>query len=383
MSRLCTTWAATRGWTAVAAAACWFATAGAAADAPAVDAIEAELGKLLDEMDCPGALVGVFPDGGAPWRSALGVADTVTREPMRLDMRMRIGSVSKLFVGTAVLRLVDRGALSLDAPISRYVDGVPRGDEITLRMLGQHTSGLGCPIFGEPFQKAIVAEPRKLWPVRDVLLAAYAMPLRHEPGKAWRYSNTSAVLLGLAAEKVTDQPIGDVIDQQVCRPLGLRGTGVCASAAPPPPTPSAYRHGKPGHWIGYGDEFVDVTGYSASWAGVAGDMFSTLADLGVAATALATGTLLSEESKRELFAWRETSWSGVESGFLINRNARGVGHEGNVPGFEAVVRRQADRRRAIVVLTNLSNNADKTMPAERLFDRLVETLDSRAGAAND
>jgi D-alanyl-D-alanine carboxypeptidase len=105
-------------------------------------------------------------------------------------------------------------------------------------------------------------------------------------------------------------------------------------------------------------------------------MYSTIDDLGVATTALATGSLLSEASRRELLLWRETTWPGVECGFLINRDARGVGHEGNVPGFQAVARYQPDRRRSIVVLTNLSNNADRTMPAEVLFDMLAAHHDA-------
>lgn len=344
------------------------------------DKTATRLEKQLKEMHCPGALIGVFPDKGQPSRMAIGVADFKTRKPMQLDMRMRIGSVSKLFVGTTVLRLIDEGKLSLDDPVSKYLEGVPKGDQITIRMLGNHTSGLFCSIWDMGFRVAIRLSPQRTWQPDEILQHAYLMPTNNMPGKGWSYSNTGAILLSRIVEKVTGDSFDKTMQTLVCQPLKLTATGYCDQPTLPPPAPHGYRFGKQGNWLGFGDIFCDVTECSASWSGAAGNMYSTLDDLGKAIRPLATGELLSEKSRKELIRWRETTWEGVEYGFLINQNSRGIGHEGNVPGFEAIVRYQPEKRRTIVVLTNLSNNADKTMPAEQLFDLLISEIDSQAQA---
>ena len=93
-------------------------------------------------MGIPGAIVGLSIPGRIDYTTAVGVADTATGVPLSAADHTRIGSVTKTFTGTALLQLVDKGLVSLSDPISRYVDGVPSGDVITLDMLGRMRSGL-------------------------------------------------------------------------------------------------------------------------------------------------------------------------------------------------------------------------------------------------
>jgi D-alanyl-D-alanine carboxypeptidase len=81
-------------------------------------------------------------DGREPYIRAFGVRDTATRQPMTPDLYMRIGSTSKTFTVTAILMLADKGKLRLDDAIDRYVEGVPSGNQITLRHLAAMRSGL-------------------------------------------------------------------------------------------------------------------------------------------------------------------------------------------------------------------------------------------------
>ncbi|MEM6314517.1 MAG: serine hydrolase domain-containing protein, partial [Planctomycetota bacterium] len=254
-------------------------TASAAAGGIDRDRLEARLSL----MGCPGALVGEFPDEGLPASVAIGVGDVGSGLPMRVDMRLRIGSVSKLFVGTAALRLVDRGLLSLDDRVSEHVEGVPEGDRITVRMLGNQTSGLFDPIADPGFQAEIIKEPRRLWRPTEALAYSYRRLLRNQPGAVFRYGNAGTIVLGQVLVAVTGKPLPEVVQEEVCDPLHLEGTGFCREASPPPPTPSSYRFGAGGRWLGYGQVFVDVSGYSASWTSWAGDMYSTVTDLGRAA----------------------------------------------------------------------------------------------------
>lgn len=351
--------------------------------APAADALESSLRARLDEMECPGALVGIFPDRGPVERYALGVADVKTRAPLTLDMHMRVASVTKLFLGTVVLQLVDEGSLNLDNSIATYVEGVPEGERITLRHLGTNTSGLFNSIENKDLQYAIMDRPQRDWTPEEILDYAFAREAYAEPGERFRYSNTNAVLLGLVVEKVTGKSWQQAIAERVCKPLQLAHTGVPAAGGTlPDPHPSAYRNGYADKVIGYGDTFYDVSNYSASWTGPAGDMYSTLDDLGRAIRPLATGELLEDQGRKVLHSWIKTGYMDVEYGFCIGKRDGGIGHTGDVPGFNASAFYLPELQRTVIVLTNLSNNNDrKTMPAEELARLVVEHLRAKAAPA--
>ena len=118
-------------------------TSGAETDAPlaVADQLDAAIGQAMAEKSMPGAVVGIWgPDGD--YVRTFGVADKASGTPMQTDFYSRIGSVTKTFTVTALLQLVDQGKLTLDAPISKYIAGVPSGDQITLRELARMRSGL-------------------------------------------------------------------------------------------------------------------------------------------------------------------------------------------------------------------------------------------------
>ena len=86
---------------------------------------------------------------------ALGVADRTSQEPVTLEVHHRIGSATKTFTGTLLLQAADEGLLSLDDTIDRYVAGVPNGDNITLRQMANHTSGIASYTEDEQFGGAL------------------------------------------------------------------------------------------------------------------------------------------------------------------------------------------------------------------------------------
>src|SRR5262249_50726684 len=105
-------------------------------------ALDKAIPSAMQRASVPGAIVGIWQDGRAPYVKAFGVSDTATGQPMTTDMYMYVGSNSKAFTATAILMLAEQGKLGLDDPIDRYVKGVPNGDQITLRQLAQMRSGL-------------------------------------------------------------------------------------------------------------------------------------------------------------------------------------------------------------------------------------------------
>ncbi|MDT5066148.1 MAG: D-alanyl-D-alanine carboxypeptidase, partial [Mycobacterium sp.] len=121
------------------------ATSSAQASVPLASAAATQLDdaivQAMTKVSIPGAVVGIWGPAGTYVRT-FGVADKATRAPMSTNMYSRIGSVTKTFTITALLQLVDQGKLALDDPISKYMSGVPSGDQITLRELAQMRSGL-------------------------------------------------------------------------------------------------------------------------------------------------------------------------------------------------------------------------------------------------
>jgi D-alanyl-D-alanine carboxypeptidase len=298
--------------------------------------LSSHLDEARDRAACPGAIVGVFGPSGQPeLLLALGHQDDSRTIKMNDRLHMRIASISKMFLGNAVLMLADEGRFKLDDPIAKYIDEIPDGHKITIRMLGLHTSGLPNGIENKELQFAIMDSPNRDWKARELLGYAFQLEPYFPPGERWRYSNTNSILLGILIETVTSKSYEQVVHERLIEPLKLKNTGF-ASAELPTPGPKAYRFGYPNKVMGYGDTWYDVTHYGAGWTGAAGSMYSTVSDLGLAMPVLATGKLLSTAMRAELTAWTETPRPGTDYGFHIGRRNGWVGHTGDVPGFGAV-----------------------------------------------
>lgn len=313
--------------------------------------LDAAITAKLTEMGAPGAIVGISVPGGIDYVRAFGVADTATGEPMSVDDHMRIGSVTKTFTGTAILQLVDQGRLSLSDPISRYVDGVPNGDRITLDLLGRMRSGLyDYTQDQEAFLGPIYTEAPKgpdAFPFtpQDLLDIAFAHPPDFAPDAEYEYSNTNTVLLALVVERVSGIPFAEYLQQNVFDPLGLAQTSYPANGAMPEPFAHGYTPAPDGR-------IVDATFWNPSWGDAAGKIVSTYADQRIWAEALGRGTLLSPGAQAARLANMSSVIPDVGYGFAIF-NAHGwIGHNGDIPGYATVTVYLPERDATLVVLVN-------------------------------
>ncbi len=160
---------------------------------------------------------------------------------MTTDLYFRIGSETKTFTVTALLKLVDDRRIRLDDPISRYVDGVPNGRRITLRHLAGMRSGL-FPYTEDPdFVHDLLSDPSRSFTPREVLAYGFKHPNTFAPGAQFEYSNTNLVLLGLVIEKVSGQRAADFIHKRVLRPAQLDHTLFPSGAEFPSRTRAATR----------------------------------------------------------------------------------------------------------------------------------------------
>jgi D-alanyl-D-alanine carboxypeptidase len=313
--------------------------------------------RTLHRQQLPGAIVGIARAGHSPWIIARGHSDLQSLRPMRTDEHVRVGSVTKAFVTTLLLRLAQEGRLSLDEPISAYVPGVPGGSRITLRELADMTSGLADD-FANPEFSLEYLTGETFTPNRLVELGVSQHSL-FAPGTAWSYSNTNTVLLGIVIQKVTGQPLAAALRQRVFAPLGLRGTSLPSKGLLPKPFAAGYTYQTLNGRLG--DATFNTP--TATWA--AGGIVSTVPDLLKAARMFGTGRpLLSTATQRE----RE-HWVGFPPNSPHQRYGLGVfdfsgwiGHNGGIPGYTAIAWYLPRQQLSLVVAVNSDIHLGTKLP---------------------
>jgi D-alanyl-D-alanine carboxypeptidase len=354
---------------------------GTPSQATATSSLPPEIAQQFDEalssaysdVAFPGAVAGVYTPQG-DWVAAIGVQDTATGEPMTTDVHQRIGSLTKTFTVTLLLQLMQEGKLSLDDPISRYVNGVPNGNAITLRNLANMTSGLVSYSNDPTWQERYFGSPTSVWTPDQLLGIALAQPVQFAPGTHWDYSNTNTILLGTTIERITGQSLGDAYRSRIIDPLGLSQTSFPdSSAAFPTPHARGYTNQT------LDGQVVDATDWNPSWGWSAGEMISTLDDLHRYVHALGTGEGLLQPATQQLrlasFLTKlppntpEKAYGlglGIGSGWL--------GHTGELPGFNTVGYYNPKLDATVVVMVNSDIAKDNQNPAPAVFERLAAAL---------
>lgn len=315
--------------------------------------MEEVISELMSGLNIPGAIVGVWVDGRGEWVAAKGDSDIENKKAMELPDKFRIGSNTKTFTTTLVLQLVDDGKLSLDDKLSEYIEGIPTGDRITLRMLCNNTSGLFEYGETEAVLNKIATDPHYKWKPRELVDVAIAEPPYFPPGEGWRYSNTNFILLGMIIEEVAGEELGDLYKKNIFEPLGLDSTSFPDS----PEMTGNYSHG-------YGDseegpeeldDFTEFLDPSIWWAG--GAIVSNLEDLKTWMEALASGELISEQSREEMFDWVNIPGEeeyGSKYGLGVLALGGFLGHNGRTPGYESCMMYSPEMETMIIVFFNKS-----------------------------
>ncbi|MFF4323928.1 serine hydrolase domain-containing protein [Streptomyces sp. NPDC001568] len=335
---------------------------------PAVAArLDTALRQVMRETGVPGAIVGLWAPGKGSYVRTFGVADKATGAPMTTGLHVRIGSETKTFTVTALLRQVDRGTVRLDDPIGTYVEGVPNGDRITLRELAGMRSGLFNYSLDPDFIKRLESAPEQPMTPRQLLDYSFKHPAQFAPGARFDYSNTNLILLGLVLEKVTGRPLHEVIEREVIEPAGLRSTVFPTGAALPVPYAHGYTDQTPS------GRTVDATDWNPSWAWAAGAMASDLNDLRSWARTVATGTLLKPATQAERLRTTPMNIPGDGYGLGIFNIQGWIGHNGSIPGYEVLPVHLPEAGATMVILLNTDNLHQGQEPST-LFGEAVTSI---------
>ncbi len=301
----------------------------------------------FDGASAPGAIVGIGTPAGT-WTAAYGLADPTTKSAMSIGLHTRIGSITKTFIGGVILQLAQERQLSLEDPISKYVAGVPNGERITLRMLAEMTSGLASYTRSTAFTDAYFAKPSTVYTADQILAGALKLKPSFAPGTKYEYSNTNTVLLGKVIEKVTRQPIGDVLRTRIFNRLKMASTTWPDGSAD---MPQPYALGFSLQGNGTPGKPRDATNWNPSYSWTAGEIISTMNDLLVYGRALGTGQgLLDPETQVE----RLTSFTSPHEqyGIALVCLDGWVGHTGELPGYNTVVFYDTRSDTTVAVQTN-------------------------------
>jgi D-alanyl-D-alanine carboxypeptidase len=325
---------------------------------PPVTAQPLELAARLDraiearlaQMGAPGAIVSLSIPGEIDYVKTFGAGDTATGVPMLVDNHHRIGSVTKTFTGTAILQLVEQGRIRLSDPISRYVEGVPSGDVITLDLLGRMRSGLIDYTESGDFIERLYRESPKgpdafaVTP-RELVESAFAQPLKFTPGSRYEYSNTNTVLLGMVVEKVSGVPLGQYLQDNIFGPVGLSQTSYPGNGWLPGPYAHGYNRAP-------NDAIVDTTLWNPSWADAAGKIVSNVHDMRTWTKVLGSGALLQPDTQAERISNGSEVVPGVDYAFTIFDVQGWRGHNGDIPGYATVAVYLPQRDATLVVFVN-------------------------------
>ncbi|MFI0924166.1 serine hydrolase domain-containing protein [Streptomyces sp. NPDC021012] len=326
--------------------------------------LTARLDKAIEDVreqaGIPGVAVGLWMPGRGGYLHATGVADKVTGEPMTTDGFVRIGSETKTFTVTALLKLVDDHRIGLDDPIARYVHGVPNGHRITLRHLAEMRSGL-FPYTSDPdFIHDLLSDPQRHFTPEEALAYGFKHRNTFKPGAKFEYSNSNLVLLGLVVEKVTGRPLPEFLRNRVLRPAHLRHTLFPTGPEFPEPHPRGYTNQT------LSGAVVDSTDWNPSWAWAAGAMISDLRDLRHWAKVLATGELLSPETQAQRLRTLPTGFPGLSYGLGIFDANGWIGHNGSIPGYETVTVYLPERDATLVIMINTDITSQGQEPSTLL-----------------
>ncbi|MEU4351631.1 serine hydrolase domain-containing protein [Streptomyces sp. NPDC023838] len=312
--------------------------------------LTARLDKAIESLrkqeGIPGVVVGLWMPGKGKYVRATGVANTATHQPMSTRFFTRIGSETKTFTVTALLKLVDDHRIRLDDPISAYIHGVPNGRRITLRHLAEMRSGLFSYTDDAGFQHDLLSDPYRRFTPHQVLAYGFKHRNTFAPGAQFQYSNSNLVLLGLVIEKVSGRRVEDFIRERVLRPAHLDHTLFPRGLEFPRP----HAHGYTNQTLSGAVE--DSTRWNPSWAWSAGAMISNLQDLRRWAKVVATGTLLTPETQRQRLKTLPTGYPGTSYGLGIFKSGGWIGHNGSIPGYESVTVYLPSRKATLVVMLN-------------------------------
>lgn len=317
----------------------------AATVAVRADKVDDYVKSEMQKQHLPGLSLVVVKDQKIIKSEGYGMANVELNVAAGPDTVYKIGSVSKQFIATGIMLLVEEGKISLDDHISKFLEGTPdTWKNITVRHLLTHTSGI--------VREAPGFDPLKIQADADVIKTAYTLPLRFAPGDKWEYCNVGYFSLAEIIHKVTGKSWGDYLKDRVFMPLGMTSTRTT--------TTTDIVQNRANGYVWREGTLQNAATYFALRP--SGAFLSTVLDLAKWDAALNGNRMLKPSALNQM--WTPVKLNDGRThdyGFGWEIETVGghklVHHGGSLPGFRAQFARFAEDKVSIIVLTN-GDNAD-------------------------
>jgi len=334
--------------------------------------LQSKIDSTLLADKVPGAAVVVRLANGEEFRYGAGYANLETRQPMNVNDRFRIGSITKTFIATVVLQLADEGRLNLDTPISSLLPDVQlrMADQINVRDLLRHTSGIPNYTSDIGFLLQMFHNPSSYPSEHEIIEFAEEHPRYFDPASLnssgslnWGYSNTNYTLLGMLIQSVTGNSIEEEIHERIVVPIGMEKTYFATSTYIPSDLVRGYMDLQTSDYAGSGipgdgQPYYDITHLHPLYAGGAGAMISSAPDLVDYADALMTGKFYSASMLQQRNEYVTSQFASAVGNYGLGIAKVGdnwVGHKGGLSGYELSMYRKEDVA-TVIVLSNKSPN---------------------------
>ncbi|HTE25261.1 serine hydrolase [Flavitalea sp.] len=255
----------------------------------------------------------------------------------------QLGSITKQFTATAILKLAEQKKLSTDDRLSKYFPGYPSGDSITIKNLLTHSSGIYNYTEDQPFMKSEAVKPS----TKEKMIAMFRdHPLNFSPGSNYSYSNSGYLLLGYIIEQATDKPYEKVIHELIITPLKMNHTGFDFTNLKSPDKAIGYTMLNQVAKIPAG-----IVDSSVSFA--AGAMYSTVEDLLKWHMAFQQNQIISKVSTEAAFTPYKSKYG---YGWTIDTlfGKRTVEHGGGIFGFNTYISRVPSDNVVVIILNNMN-----------------------------
>lgn len=332
-------------------------------------ALHHELVRLKEEHGVTSLLFGLWVGDRAILVDALGTS--MTGVPATPEMHFRIGAVSVASLTTVLLQLVEQGVVSLDDPLSKWFPQYPQAEQVTLRMLGDSSSGYRDYEQNETFRKEFYEDVFFDWPTERLIeLGMEGGPL-YEPGTSWSYAHTNFVLLGKVLAAATGKTVQQLVTENIIERLGLEETRYVTTAELPAPVLHAFT---PERGV-----FEDSTFWSPSWTSYTGGLNADLHDLGRLIRALGSGELVSRKSYRAFTAPTNVGHAGQTRdryyGLGIEIARPWIVQSFSFGGYSGRAGYLPRKRLTMAVMTTLGEHTDlDTSPADAIFEALRQRI---------
>lgn len=327
--------------------------------------------SVCNKLNLKGATAAIMVPGEGLWERSYGISHAGVS--IDNNMYMGIGSNTKTYFATLMLKLQEQGKLSLDDTIGKWIHHPNIPGVITIRQMLNHTSGLFSFTSSSKMNDFIKPDFTRIWPPDSVL--NMVEPPVAPPGSPWDYCNTNYLVAGLIIRAVTGQPAHEVLRNEILKPQGLTETFFFPQETPTGTIPHAWSMVlSPGNYM---DDMIADHNYSHnamfSIAGTAGALMTTARDNAKFWDRLMSGQILNSASMAEMETLVTIDANqGYGLGIFSFNNYNGrkvVSHGGTNFGFINDNIHDKSNGVSITVLTNqdsVSNND--------LLNKLIKAL---------